>query len=653
VEKTTTLEIETTSDELKGVKDVIKSFLIATKNYGLYPENHVTAKKFLSNIQNSLDVFLKEFVELRLIIKRDSFLYKGQIVYQEESSKDSLPLFLYRDGIQWIEFHEGLSYDEIITFFKLINQYKTPTADSEGDMVTALWEADLPNLKYEASDTLQGGEQSIFSFAFMGDSAVAQVPQGEVFARGEIPLPGVPSDLQHPGQTAMTGGDGADMEISSGHSEELSGQISGAGSGYSAVDVGAKAGQVSETVAGYPAAGGLEQAGEAGDVEPTGVQVVLPAKTISIADPDVDKKLLSLTAEEKTTLKQMVHEAEKKDSKNDVIELLVIILKEETNQQNFSIILQYLEEEFKEVLQYDDFGFAYQLLKSLNKSKQILSGEETWGQEKIEEFLHNISSPQILGILLEIREKIENLNIEQLQLLANVLVSLKPIAIETLCAFLVGSSNERISRLFEDIIVLYAKKDIASLTPLLEAKNEAVVLIAVNVLRKIEGPRSTAVLLDKMITQPSVKVRQQVLEILIERNIKEVKKLYPLLKDKDFKIRIKLLNFLSEGENTAAEDMLLKVIIQDLQEEKDAKIILSYYRTLGRCGSSRSIPYLKETLLAKSWKTLLGLDSQAHREGAASALAGINNNECKNILKKASESKISQIRSAYKKTLTK
>lgn len=141
-----------TNEELQGVKDVIASFVIGLKNFTLYPENHAICQKSVANSASRLDGFLKTYGDLRLDVAKDHLLYKTEVVYQESASAENLSTQLFRDGIQHLHFLDGFELNELKIFFEILKKYKIWDEDSDGDLVTALWEADLPNLKYKAVD---------------------------------------------------------------------------------------------------------------------------------------------------------------------------------------------------------------------------------------------------------------------------------------------------------------------------------------------------------------------------------------------------------------------------------------------------------------------------------------------------------------------
>lgn len=141
-----------TTEELMGVKAFIQSFLTGAKNYCLYPENHVISQNSVEKAAKCLKGFFERFPDLRLEVGRDRLVYKNEVVFQEPTNPENLATILARDGIQWLEFSEGFDFEELKDFFRVVKENKNWNQDAYGDMVTGLWEANLPNFRYMAVD---------------------------------------------------------------------------------------------------------------------------------------------------------------------------------------------------------------------------------------------------------------------------------------------------------------------------------------------------------------------------------------------------------------------------------------------------------------------------------------------------------------------
>ena len=147
-----------TAQELQAIEAVIASFVMAAKNYAIYPESHATCQNSLQTVKSRLDAFIENYGDLRFEVTKDRLLFKSETVQQDDPKTEKLAFPLFRDGIQWLEFKQGLELWEISGFFKIYNDYKMLQEEAEGDLVTALWEMDFPHLQYSATDVLWKAE---------------------------------------------------------------------------------------------------------------------------------------------------------------------------------------------------------------------------------------------------------------------------------------------------------------------------------------------------------------------------------------------------------------------------------------------------------------------------------------------------------------
>lgn len=154
-----------TAQEFRAVEAVIASFMMAAKNYSMYPESHATCQNSLQTVKSRIDAFIENYGDLRFEVEKDRLLYKREPVQQDDPKTGTLAFPLFRDGIQWLEFRQGLELWEISGFFKIFNDYKSLKEEAEGDLVTALWEMDFPHLLYEATDVLWKANVPILWFS--------------------------------------------------------------------------------------------------------------------------------------------------------------------------------------------------------------------------------------------------------------------------------------------------------------------------------------------------------------------------------------------------------------------------------------------------------------------------------------------------------
>jgi len=542
-------------EELQAAKEVIISFLKAIKNFGFYPENHPTCQDSITTAASRLDTFLENHDKLRLDVEMDRLLFRGEVVQHGETDEGALGLLLFRDGIQWLEFRKGLTIEEISGFISIVNKYREASEDTEGDLVTALWEADFPYLKYKAIDVYWEAEPLI--------------------------------DL-----SALTVREKEDRDIDLNKEEPQQ-------------------------------------------------EILLPPK---------ESALWKLTAEEMRGLRQMIHEEERRDTLQDVLDMLLIVLNDQRNEEDLAVFLEFLQDEFQYTLAQREFLFALELLTTLHESRQAYKAKRPWALPSLAKFFLSISSPQVLGALSQTWPSLDMLDAEQMKLLRQVLLLLPAESMLALGPMLLQLRSSGARRVFMEIITVQAKRDLRPLKRLLRRPEVFMVQRLVNILGHLKG-KEPAQLLLKMVGHNSERVRDSALRFLVARNLgpKVLEKLFPLIDDTSDSIRQVMFEYLGRRRSELAEDLLLDYIQQGQFRQKDQEQVLACYRALGRCGSSRSVPFLREVLMSRGW--MPGFGRSIHRYGAAISLMELGNEEAKEILQRASRSLSLRIRRAYRKAV--
>jgi hypothetical protein len=151
-------ELSASAEAITAAKKVLASIQNAVKNFALYPETHASTQRLLTAVKSSFDEFFAIQKDLRLTIEQDRLLLGGQEIHHDPENTEGLAFLFFRDGLKWFEFQDGLEIQELITFFSLLNQYRSLQAESDGDLVTAFYGADFSHIAYEASEDFFEGE---------------------------------------------------------------------------------------------------------------------------------------------------------------------------------------------------------------------------------------------------------------------------------------------------------------------------------------------------------------------------------------------------------------------------------------------------------------------------------------------------------------
>jgi hypothetical protein len=142
----------TLAEMVARVTQGLQHFAVAVKNCGLYPANSAIRQESVAKSHEWFRSFLEQQEALRLFVDPDQLLFQGQPVHKDKPGEPSLLLPMFRDGLQWLEFNDGLTSQEFGTFVELLNRYRLLKDEDENDLVTAMWAADFQFIKHKTAN---------------------------------------------------------------------------------------------------------------------------------------------------------------------------------------------------------------------------------------------------------------------------------------------------------------------------------------------------------------------------------------------------------------------------------------------------------------------------------------------------------------------
>jgi hypothetical protein len=361
--------------------------------------------------------------------------------------------------------------------------------------------------------------------------------------------------------------------------------------------------------------------------------------------PPIDPAALEITPEEEAELQKMVRFEEKRDPITEYLDALLDSLLEHRENENFVAIFETLEEEFNDSLARKDFDFTLKLLKSLHYVRKTCAKETTWAVPIIDNFFLTASSSQTLRPLLAAWSEMDT---EQIAKTKQILLLLQPEAIHTLGAMLLQTSSFRLQQMLTEVILSLASRDLQPLEAMLGRPEEELVQKLVYVLGQLDGERPTQIL-RKMVGHASAGVRDEAVKALLSRGPANIKGLFHLIEDESDSIRRRILHQMAQDRNKVTEALLLEYLEQGKLKRADDEHIIACFRTLGRCGSPRSIPFMRKTLLGRGW--LPSFRKSAYRQGAAIALQLMGIQGAQQVLEDASRSIYPNVRRIARKVI--
>jgi len=165
--------------KLKAARELLLQFVKTTKAVRLYLANNPVRQKFLSDLFERFELFLRAYGALRLKVRQQAFAVDGEVVYEQEGRQDNLAFRCYVDGISELTFHEGLEQAELVEFLEVVGSDQDPhTLDD--DIVSLLWKRDLPHITTVVVDDLP--EQT----DFLPDQGEVKEPDLQAMIRQEV-----------------------------------------------------------------------------------------------------------------------------------------------------------------------------------------------------------------------------------------------------------------------------------------------------------------------------------------------------------------------------------------------------------------------------------------------------------------------------------
>jgi ferritin len=355
------------------------------------------------------------------------------------------------------------------------------------------------------------------------------------------------------------------------------------------------------------------------------------------ADPPIDLLNISLTPDEEMTLKEMVLSEEEADI-TSYLDALLDSLLQQKEEDDFSKILDVLSEEFTLTLGRRDFDIGLKILMGLQYIRDICREDLPWSEKLISGFYASASGKEALAPLNEIWEQIET---DDAAILYDIFILLDSRAIHTLLSLLSKPQSDPKKKVLLDAIVHFASSDISALELAINNAGDNLLERLVSVLLKMDNPQSLKYL-QRLSHHSSGSIRYTAIKGILKIDPGRIKEMFNLIVDKEDSIRQLVLAQMESVRDPAAEEFLVSYLKKIRATDFYANHLIQCFRILGKCGSARSVPFLKDTLL--KWGFLAGSKRAVIRTGAAIALGTLGLAEADKVLDAAKRSMFPGIR---------
>ena len=173
------------------------------------------------------------------------------------------------------------------------------------------------------------------------------------------------------------------------------------------------------------------------------------------------------------------------------------------------------------------------------------------------------------------------------------------------------------------------------LESLINYSNERILEKLVPVLSRLSGSTSLKYLM-KLARHSSASIRRMAIKAIGQAPGNQTPAIFEFIGDPDTSVRQVILTQMGQSRNEIAEDLMMEYLQNRKFGAAQTEYIMECFRTLGKCGSSRSVPFLSKTLLDRKW--MAGFRKSAYREGAALALVALKIPEARQVIEAAGRS---------------
>ncbi|KQC10055.1 MAG: hypothetical protein APR62_02170 [Smithella sp. SDB] len=543
--------------QAEDTKKLFSYLLLTAKNVSLYPEGHSIGINSIKQFHARLEEYIRQNGDVRIEFERNRVICQGIEVLTGQPEEGTLPFTLFRDGIEWLEFNEGIKLEEIREVLSIIHRYSILATEPEGDIVTAFWEARFDHVQYKVSDFFTGQISDQID-------RISEPDKRPSATETEVQYKTVSSEISSTNDPALFG----DLAIDSSSNN----------------------------------------------------------------DPYIDPASLMLTPNEQIELQEMIVR-EERPSTTEHLSMMLDMLLQCREEKDFNIVLEVLSEEFSNSFIRYDFEAILIILDGVRRVLDSARLCTPWAGPLVESFYKDISSDTKC---LKPLEKIwSNLNIQQIEKLKLIFQHLTPAAVNTLVNLLLLGQPSQLEQIVEDTIISLVHKDLTCLDSLINNPNEKITETLVHVLSRLEGDKFLKYLM-KLARHSSVSVRRMAIKAIGQASDDRTSEIFNFIDDPDALVRRIILGQISQSKNEVAEDLLMQYLQNRQFNTSQNEHVMECFRTLGKCGSSRSVPFLRKILLHRKW--MAGFKKSVFREGAALALVTLKIPEAQQLIEAAGKS---------------
>ena len=225
---------------------------------------------------------------------------------------------------------------------------------------------------------------------------------------------------------------------------------------------------------------------------------------------------MELTSEDEEALSRSIIEEEDWERIEYVIYILLYVLQQQAQPENFSEVMAYLNQELQDAMKAQKYKSVYNTLKILRNNLNSPKIKGHWAEPILKDFFVSLSGKTFLNVMRENWKGIEGCDQQELVYLKQTLLLLNANAIDTIGPMLLMSESDQTQKLLMEVIGSLAEREYKQFGKLLSSTKTDLVMILVNIVGFMKSEQSFTDLL-KMLRHPSADVRKNALKAASRR----------------------------------------------------------------------------------------------------------------------------------------
>ena len=341
--------------------------------------------------------------------------------------------------------------------------------------------------------------------------------------------------------------------------------------------------------------------------------------------------LQEITAEDRAHIAEMIAEEEERERIEYVIYILLFILQQQTQPNDFFEVITFLKQELRDAMQDHKFKSVHNTIQILRRSLASSKHGTHWSVPILEDFFTFLSGEKFLKSVHGDLDRIAVCGNRELDYFKHALLFLNPSAVTFLCPMLQDTQSKRLKKLLMVVIGIMGERDFQRFNEVLASSEPDLMKMMVHIMGFMKNERSFKRLIHLMRHDEAI-IRREALKAAFRRNPEIAGEVDWLLEDPDADVQKLYLRIAGQKRSSQTERLLLDYLKKNRIRSGNKDRLLDVYIALGKCGSDDALPFLKKELFLIPFFGILRSKKSVRRYAAVHALTDLKTEKAKLLL---------------------